>query len=130
MLKCGAQDRYFRFLTLVEVFPTMKKKITEADYWDDFQWTFAKQVKQEKEKAQACRTVLYEFKHKRQYNIDDCRRQLKTVPKDFDESFNYLKLLTLRDDNYDFETRIPAKLWVRELFMKGQTNILQLNPHL
>ena len=54
MLKCGAQDRYFRFLTLVEVFPTMKKKITEADYWDDFQWTFAKQVKQEKEKAQAC----------------------------------------------------------------------------
>ena len=79
-----------------------------------------KGMKQEKEKAEACRQVLYLFKHRRLYDLDACKRALgKKEPKDFDESFNYLKLLTLRDDNYDFETRIPARLWVRDLFMKG-----------
>jgi len=71
--------------------------------------------------------VLYLFKHKQLYDIDEAKATMKKVPKDFDEGFNYLKLLSLTDDNYDFETRIPARLWVRDLFMKGQTNILQKN---
>ena len=33
----------------------------------------------------------------------------------------------LRDNNYEPEFRLPGSLWMRELFMKAQTNILQLN---
>ena len=63
--------------------------------------------------------MLYEFRNKRQYNIDECKAQMKKVPLDFDESFNYLKLLTLRDDNFDLENRVSGMLWMRELYMKG-----------
>lgn len=82
-------------------------------------------MKQEKEKRTACAAVLYEFKDKRQYNIDECKKQMKKVPVDFDESYNYLKLLTLKDDNFDLDTRFSGELWMRELYMKGQTNIFQ-----
>jgi len=40
MVKCGAQDHFFKFLTLTKVFPTMKKKITDPSYWEKFGWTF------------------------------------------------------------------------------------------
>jgi len=45
MVKCGAQDHFFKFLTLTKVFPTMKKKITDPSYWEKFGWTFPSQMK-------------------------------------------------------------------------------------
>ena len=49
------------------------------------------------------------------------------MPEDFDSIFDFLTTLVLRDNNYEPDFRLPGSLWMRELFMKAQTNILQLN---
>ena len=109
---------------MAQVFPTMELKLTDPDYWKGFDWTFSKQLRQEREESAACKEALNQFRCKGHYNIEDCPQQPKTSTDEFKESFDYIKLLTLRDDNYDFETRYSGKLWVRDLFMKGQTAIL------
>lgn len=119
MVKTGSSGQHFKFKTCTPIYPTMEKKLTDPDYWNKLGWTYAGQMKQEKEKAHACEMVLYEFKHKRIYDKNEIRKHAKKLPTDFEETFDFLTKLVLRDKNFDHNRKIPGDLWVRELYMKG-----------
>ena len=48
-------------------------------------------------------------------------------PDEFDIDHEFLTKLFFRDGNYDADLELSGKLWLRDLFMKAQTNILQVN---
>ena len=45
MVKVGASEKFFKFRTLTPIYPTMREKLTDPDYWNKFEWTHAKAVK-------------------------------------------------------------------------------------
>lgn len=44
MVKVGATEKFFKFKTLTPIYPTMKDKLTDPEYWTKFQWTHAKAI--------------------------------------------------------------------------------------
>ena len=45
MVKVGASEKFFKFRTLTPIYPTMREKLTDPDYWNKFEWTHAKAIK-------------------------------------------------------------------------------------
>ena len=45
MVKVGATEKFFKFKTLTPIYPTMKQKLVDPDYWAKFEWTHAKAIK-------------------------------------------------------------------------------------
>ena len=42
MVKIGAEDKFFTFKPISPIFSTMEAKLTEPEYWKNFEWTFKK----------------------------------------------------------------------------------------
>ena len=61
MVKTGSTEKYFTFKPLTPIYPTMRDKLTDPEYWAKFKWTFEAQMKQEKMKSEACTFVLHQF---------------------------------------------------------------------
>ena len=61
------------------------------------------------------------------YDKEAIRARHKKLPEEFDMDHDFLSSLIFTDNNYDPNLVIDGKLWLRELFMKAQTNIKQLN---
>ena len=45
MVKVGATEKFFKFRTLSPIYPTMKSKLSDPDYWTKFEWTHDKAIK-------------------------------------------------------------------------------------
>ena len=124
MVRVGAIDKFFKFKTLTPIYPTMFQKLTDHDYWTKFEWTFEKSMAQEKMKQNNIKLILNEFQHNHIFEKDEIRKRHRRLPDEFDMDHTYLKKLVFRDDNYEAGQYVEGKLWLRELFMKAQTNIL------
>ena len=49
------------------------------------------------------------------------------MPEGFDMDFKFLQSLIFREKNYDENLVIDGKLWIRDLFLKAQTNMTLSN---
>ena len=73
--------------------------------------------------------MLNEFRNNRNYKKEDILKKHKKLPDNFDPVYEFLRKLAFKDNNVDVNKKIYGKLWIRELFMKGQSNILKLNMY-
>ena len=51
----------------------------------------------------------------------------KNLPDNFELSYDYMAKLVFVDNNFDSDLQIDGRLWLRELFLQAQSNMIQLN---
>lgn len=122
----GVSRRFFKFKTLSPLYPTLIDELNAPNYWN--KWTFKKSCEQElKEQAQMT-FILNEFQHNLKFDREAIlERHKREVPEGFDMDFKFLQSLIFREKNYDENLVIDGKLWIRDLFLKAQTNMTLSN---
>ena len=123
MIRVGTLQRFYKFKTLTPIYPTMIGKLTDENYWDDKKWSHSKQLKAERKELADLEKSLEIFKHCNQLSKEEVML-LPNLPDNFELSYDYLTHLVLKDNNYDWSLKIDGRLWIRELFLQAQANML------
>ena len=124
MVVNGITERRFHFKTLTPVYQRMKARITDPDHFKELEWKYSDYAKQENEVSNAVKLVLNEFKLYRNYERDDIMRKFSTLPINFTDIHSFLDELVFGDTNRDANLKIPGNLWLSELFLKSQIDIV------
>ena len=59
------------------------------------------------------------FKNNADRSKEEIMSKTKKLPKNFSETYDYLKRLVLENKNFDLDMKVDGKLWLRELFMQA-----------
>ena len=59
------------------------------------------------------------FKNNADRSKEEIMNKTKKLPKNFSETYDYLKRLVLENKNFDLDMKVDGKLWLRELFMQA-----------
>ena len=72
--------------------------------------------------------IMTNFQHNLIFDKETIKKNNNNKkPEEFDMDHEFLTSLFFSDGNYDPHIELSGKLWLRDLFMKAQTNILQLS---
>ena len=101
MVRVGANDKFFKFKTLTPLYPTMVGKLTDPDYWESEIWSQKVMVKKEREELRELGKSMRIFKNNANSSKEEIMSRLKYIPKNFSQTYDYLKRLVLENKNFD-----------------------------
>ena len=119
MVRVGANEKFFKFRTLTPLYPSMVGKLTDPDYWESEIWSHNIAVKKEREELNELGKTMRIFKNNADRSKEEIMNKTKKLPKNFSETYDYLKRLVLENKNFDLDMKVDGKLWLRELFMQA-----------
>ena len=90
-------------------------KLTDHDYWKNFDWSFKRQKEHVNKGNECCSFVWWQLLP--DFDKERIRSRNKTLPEGFDEMFDFLKEYLIGNESFISDYRIKGSLWVRHLFM-------------
>ena len=124
--RLGISQQFFTFKVMTPIYPDDVQKLKNLDYYEtlDMPYEFKSARKAELKRIAGLEPILYEFQIKANFDKEEMIKNLgKNVELEtFEKNYKHVQDFSFRDNNFDPDMEIDAKLWTRELFLNAQFN--------